>query len=215
MILVVNGSPQPQGNLRRMLTKIARDTGHDFEMINLAELHIEPCKGCVECAPTNICIQQDDMAPLYDRVVAAEALMVGGPIYFGHINALTHTFLERLYPLRHRRPLTLGKVAAAVCVGAMDAEKGAQEISEFLEKYFYYRLIGSVFFNSVTPPCFVCGFGETCLYGAPAMMLSPEEFSQFKITPEMFRRFEDSPEAVSACEQLSRDLAQAMAPPAR
>jgi multimeric flavodoxin WrbA len=210
MILVVNGSPQPQGNLCRMLEKIARGTGKPYEMVHLSKLTIGPCMGCVACAPTNVCVQPDDMAPLYDRIVAADALIVGGAIYFGRLNALTHTFLERLYPLRHRLPRTMGKLAAGVCVGAMDAEKGMQEIIEFLEKYFYYRLVGSVHFNSVTPPCFVCGFGDTCQYGAPAMMMSPEEFARFKVTPELFRRFEDFPEVAAACESLSRDLAAAI-----
>ena len=212
MILVINGSPQPRGNLQRLLEKIARDTGLPYEMVHLVELTMEPCKGCVECAPTNICFQPDDMTLLLDRVVEADALLVGGVIYFGHINALTHTFLERLYPLRHQHPKTQDKLAAAVCVGAMDAERGLQEISEFLEKYFYYRLVGTVAFNSFTPPCYVCGFGETCQYGAPAMMLGPEEFKHFKIIPEMFRRFEDHPEVVAACENLSRELVQAVAP---
>lgn len=210
MILVVNGSPQPQGNLHRMLEKIARESGKSYEMVNLGNLSIEPCKGCVECAATNVCVQPDDMAPLYERIVQADALVVGGAVYFGRLNALTHVFLERLYPLRHRLPQTMGKLAAAVCVGAMDAERVVQEIIDFLEKYFYYRLVGSVYFNSATPPCFVCGYGDTCQYGAPAMMMSPKEFARFKVTPELFRRFEDFPEAVAACEYLSRDLAGAI-----
>jgi putative NADPH-quinone reductase len=207
MILVVNGSPHPQGNLHRMLEKIAQDTGRQYEMINLAELVVDPCMGCAACAQTNRCIQQDDMAPLYDRIVAADALVVGGVVYFGHMNALTHTFLERLFPLRHRQPQTLGKLAAAVCVGGHEALQGAREISEMLEKYFHYCMVGSVFFNSATPPCFVCGFGTTCQYGAPAKWMTPEEFADFKeITPEMYRVFEDSPEVVAACQHLSRSL---------
>jgi NAD(P)H-dependent FMN reductase len=210
MILVVNGSPQPQGNLHRLLEKIAGGTGKPYELVHLADLTIGPCKGCVECAPSNVCVQPDDMAPLYDRIVAADALIVGGAVYFGRLNALTHTFLERLYPLRHRLPRTMGKLAAAVCVGAIEAETVVQEISEFLEKYFYYRLVGSVYFNSATPPCYVCGFGDTCQYGLPAMMLSPQEFARFKVTPELFRRFEDVPEVVAACASLSRDLVLAI-----
>jgi hypothetical protein len=213
MILAINGSPQPQGNLQRMLEKILRDTGDRYEMVKLANLTIAPCQGCVACAPGNICVQPDDMAPLLDRIVAADLLLVGGVIYFGRLNALTHTFLERLYPLRHRQPRTLGKLAAAVCVGAMEAERGVQEIREFLERYFYYRLVGSVYFNSFTPPCYVCGFGDTCQYGVPAMMMSPEEFAAFKITPDKFRRFEEQPEVVAACKDLARDLAGALSPP--
>ena len=33
MILAINGSPKPKGNLHRMLDKVARDTGHDYEMV--------------------------------------------------------------------------------------------------------------------------------------------------------------------------------------
>ena len=72
MILAINGSPKPKGNLYRMLDKVARDTGHDYEMVHLAKLNIRPCIGCVKCADNNRCVQKDDMAPLYDKIVAAE-----------------------------------------------------------------------------------------------------------------------------------------------
>ncbi len=42
-------------------------------------------------------------------------------------------------------------------------------------------------------------------------MMTPEEFKNFtEITPEMFQRFEDHPKVMAACEQLSKDLAQAI-----
>lgn len=211
MILAINGSPKPQGNLQRMLEKIARDTGRDYEMVHLAKLKINPCLGCVKCADTNRCIQPDDMAPLYDKIVAAEALIVGPVVYFGKTNAFTHTFLERLFPLRHVQPQTIGKLAAVVCVGGNEAAKVTGEVIYHLESYFEYRVVGSVYFNSATPPCFTCGFGTTCLYGGPARWMTPEEFAQFnEITPEMFLRFEDHPEIVTACERLSKDLDQAI-----
>jgi multimeric flavodoxin WrbA len=211
MILAINGSPKPHGNLQRMLEKIVRDTGRAYEMVHLAKLKINPCLGCVKCADTNRCIQPDDMAPLYDKIVAAEALIVGPVVYFGKANAFTHTFLERLFPLRHLHPQTIGKMAAVVCVGGDEAAKVTGEVIYHLESYFEYRVVGSVYFNSATPPCFSCGYGTTCLYGGPARWMTPEEFEKFtEITPEMFQRFEDHPEIVSACARLSRDLDQAI-----
>jgi multimeric flavodoxin WrbA len=212
MILAINGSPKPQGNLQRMVEKIARDTGRDYEMVNLAKLKINPCLGCVKCADTNRCIQPDDMAPLYDKIVAADALIVGPVVYFGKANAFTHTFLERLFPLRHVEPQVMGKLAAVVCVGGDEAAKVTGEVIYHLESYFEYRVVGSVYFNSATPPCFICGHGTTCLYGGPARWMTPEEFEKFtEITPEMFQHFEDHPEIVKACERLAGDLAQAIA----
>ena len=55
MILAINGSPKPHGNLERMVEKVARDTGHDYEMVHLAKLKINPCLGCVKCAATFRC----------------------------------------------------------------------------------------------------------------------------------------------------------------
>jgi len=212
MILVINGSPKPHGNLHRMVEKVARDTGHPYEMVRLAKLNIRPCLGCVKCADTNRCVQNDDMAPLYDKIVAADALIVGPVVYFGKANAFTHTFLERLFPLRHVEPQTIDKLAAVVCVGGDEAEKVVREVSYQLNSYFEYKVVGSVFFNSATPPCFICGYGTTCQYGGPARWMEPEAFAQFnEITPEMFQNFEDHPEVVQACELLSQELKAAIA----
>ena len=207
MILAVNGSPKPRGNLQRLVEKIARDTGCDYEMVNLAKLNIRPCLGCVKCADTNRCVQPDDMAPLYDKIVAADALIVGAVVYFAHPNAFTRIFLERLFPLRHKEPQTKGKLGVTVCVGGNEAEQSVREVTYHLESYFNYKIVGSLFFNSATPPCFICGYGTTCQYGGPARWMTPEEFAAFKeITPEMFQNFEDHPEVVSACQQISQDL---------
>jgi multimeric flavodoxin WrbA len=212
MILAINGSPKPNGNLHRMVEKIARDTGEDYELVHLAKLRINPCMGCVKCAKTQRCIQHDDMTPLYEKIVTADALIVGGVVYFGHANALTYTFLERLFALRHVEPATKGKLAATVCVGGDEAEPSVRQMSYQLESYFLYKVVGSVFFNSATPPCFVCGFGTTCRYGGPARWMTPEEFDNFtEVTPEMFKNFEDNPDVVSACEALSGELKVAIA----
>lgn len=211
MILVINGSAKPHGNLHRMVEKVARDTGYDYEMIHLARLNIKPCIGCVKCAETNRCVQQDDMAPLYDKILAADALVVGPVVYFGKANAITHTFLERMFPLRHVKMLTADKLAAVVTVGGYGAEKVTGSVIHHLDHYFKYQMVGSVSFNSATPPCFICGFGTTCQYGGPATSMKAEEFASFnEITPEMFQKFEDHPAIVAACEQLSQELAQAI-----
>jgi multimeric flavodoxin WrbA len=186
-----------------MVEKIAADTGKEYELIELSKLKINPCLGCVKCAETNRCIQKDDMAPLYDKIVSAEALVLGAAVFFGHPNAFTHTFLERLFPLRHVRMVMKGKPVATVVVGGYEAEKVAEDLTYRFSSYFECNVVGSAPFNSATPPCFVCGHGTTCSYGGPARSLAPEEFENFRITPDMFQEFEDHPEVVAACEALS------------
>ncbi|MEW6360266.1 MAG: flavodoxin family protein [Planctomycetota bacterium] len=207
MILVINGSPKPDSNLRRMLRKIASCTGHEYEMVDLAKLRIKPCIGCVKCAKTNRCVVKDDMAPLYDKIVQSEAMIVGGVTYFAHPNGFTRNFLERMFPLRHVEPQTKDKIGAAVAVGGDEAEQTVREIAYHLESYFNFRIAGQVFFNSATPPCFICGFGTTCRYGGPARWMTPAEFEAFtEVKPEMFQNFEDHPEVVGACEKLAQEI---------
>ena len=130
MILLINGSPKPDSNLRRILEKIGKDTGLEYKIIDLKDLNIHPCIGCVKCASTNRCMQKDDMAPLYDEIVNSDALIIGGVTYFAHPNALTRIFMERMYPLRHMEPQTLNKPGAAVAVGGEQAEETAKEIAD-------------------------------------------------------------------------------------
>ena len=112
-----------------MLEKIAGDTGKEYELVHLSRLRINPCVGCVKCADINRCIQKDDMEPLYDKIVNADALVVGAAVYFGRPNAFTHIFLERLFPLKHVRMVTKGKPVATVVVGAYEAEKVAEDLT--------------------------------------------------------------------------------------
>jgi len=96
-------------------------------------------------------------------------------------------------------------------VGGNEAEKVVQDVSHQLSSYLEYRVVGSVFFNSATPPCFICGDGTTCKQGGPARWMTQEEFENFtEITPEMFQNFEDHPEVVKACELLSQELKEAI-----
>jgi hypothetical protein len=74
-----------------------------------------------------------------------------------------------------------------------------------------YEIVGSVYYNSATPPCYICGFGTTCKYGGPARWMTPEEFEKFdKITPDMFKNFEDDPAATAACDRMGAALAEAV-----
>ncbi len=207
MLLGFNGSPKPDGNLRRIIERMLQESGKEYRIYDLAKMNIKPCVGCVKCAKTNRCVAADDMKPLYDEIVAAEAVVVGAVTYFRKANGFTHNFLERLFPLRHVKPRTMGKPAVAVAVGGNEAEPVCEEISYHLSSYFNFEIIGSLFYNSMSPPCFICGFGTTCAYGGPARWMSPEEFENFnEVTPDMFQRFESDGECVKRVKEIGRRL---------
>jgi hypothetical protein len=105
----------------------------------------------------------------------------------------------------------MGKPVIAVAVGGDEAEQTAQEIAYHLESYFNCTVIGILFFNSATPPCFICGFGTTCKYGGPARWMPPEEFDAFsEVTPDMFKQFEDNPDLLADCSKIAVQLVTAI-----
>ena len=50
-------------------------------------------KGAVRCK----CFWKDDLSPLIDRIFAADALIIGSPIYLGDITSQVRGLIERLH----------------------------------------------------------------------------------------------------------------------
>lgn len=211
MILAVQGSPKPNSNLRRMVERIAEGTGYRYELINLSKLNISPCLGCVKCSKNNRCVQNDDMVPLYDKLEAADALILGGVTYFSAPNGFTRNFMERMFPLRHHKPTTMNKPSLAAAVGGSEPQITAEQIASHLENFFNFNNVGCIYFRSDNPPCFICGYGTKCQYGGPAMWWSKEEFDNFtEVTEDMFKNFEQDKDSLSACDTMAAALKEAI-----
>ena len=141
MLLGFNGSPKPNSNTRKMVEMILQASGKEYKVYDLAKMHIKPCIGCVKCAQDNRCVVKDDMHPLYDEIVMADGIVVGAAVYFRKANGFTHNFLERLFPLRHVEPQTMGKPAIALAIGGNEAEIVSEEIAYHLESYFNFEIV--------------------------------------------------------------------------
>ncbi|MGI6655312.1 MAG: flavodoxin family protein [Desulfobulbus sp.] len=105
-ILIINGSPRKRSNTDLLLEQVElgiHHAGYRSEHINLVQLAIQPCTGCANCVPSGECIITDDMTALYDKVWAADRIVIGTPIYFCGVTALTKAFIDRCQALRYRK----------------------------------------------------------------------------------------------------------------
>ena len=50
-----------------------------------------------QCSERCKCFWKDDLSPLIDRIFAADALIIGSPIYLGDITSQVHGLIERLH----------------------------------------------------------------------------------------------------------------------
>lgn len=103
-VIGINGSPRKQWNTATLVTKTlegAASLGATTELFHLYDLNFKGCISCFACKTRGgksygKCVMRDDLAPILEKIAAADALVIGSPIYFGTVTGETRSFLERL-----------------------------------------------------------------------------------------------------------------------
>ena len=102
--IILNGSPRKNWNTALMLKeakKGAESVGAETEYIDLYDLTYTGCRSCLACKRKGgercKCFWKDDLSPVIDRIFAADALIIGSPIYLGDITSQVHGLIERLH----------------------------------------------------------------------------------------------------------------------
>jgi len=96
MILGICGSLRDISNTNRLVKKAAEASGQEFELVYLGEKNIKPCTGCSSCMMNQgICAIEDDMTEINDKIVKADAIIMGGPTYFMDINGALKDLIDR------------------------------------------------------------------------------------------------------------------------
>jgi len=104
-VLAINGSPRGKTSCTsKMLTPILagmQEEGAETECINLVEHSVHHCLGCLCCwtKTPGKCVIADDMAAFLDKIIAADILILGTPLYIFSMTGLMKNFIDRLLPL--------------------------------------------------------------------------------------------------------------------
>jgi multimeric flavodoxin WrbA len=202
-ILGISGSARKEdvSGVNKLVKTVLDNTGCDYELISLRGKKISGCIACLGCVKDNICKVNDDLAELRDKIVDADAYVIGAPNYYSTLNALTHAFIERWFQFRHQEGNTLwGKLGVAVGVGGTAGQFPADDI----EKFFLYNFVETVakVSGQGAASCFSCGYGETCKVGVPTMLYG----DGVKITPDMIPDVTKQPEVMRAAADAGKLL---------
>ena len=108
-VLGISGSPRKEdtSGVYKLVRTVVENTGCEYEILSLRGKQISGCIACLGCAKDNICKVKDDLEPLREKLVEADAFVIGAPNYFNGMSALTHAFLERWYQFRHQAGSTM------------------------------------------------------------------------------------------------------------
>jgi multimeric flavodoxin WrbA len=102
-ILAICGGLREESNTNKLVRKIAKASGCNYEIVELGKLEIKPCTGCSECMMNEgKCPIEDDMQGLYGKLLDADAIILGSPTYFMNISGAVKCFIDRSLALYYR-----------------------------------------------------------------------------------------------------------------
>ena len=116
------GSPRVKGLNGKLLESAlqgAASRGAEVKRYDLVKCTIEYCRGCFRCVhehhdlPIGRCPINDDMAAILEEYLDGDGYILTTPVYDGGVTAIMKTFLERKFPLFHRKKEETGKIPAA------------------------------------------------------------------------------------------------------
>lgn len=98
-VLAINGSARKDGNTAILINTIFEElnkAGIDTEMVQLSGEIIEPCKACWACGGRKNCVHNKDMfQEIFEKMIQADGVILGSPVYTANISANMQAFLER------------------------------------------------------------------------------------------------------------------------
>lgn len=149
-ILLINGSPRRNGNTAAALAEMVRvfeAEGFETETVQIGAEAIRGCVACGGCGRLGKCVFDDAVNAIAPKFEAADALIVGTPVYYASANATLTALLDRLfYSTRFDKTMKVG-AAVAVC-----RRGGASAAFDRLNKYFTISgmpVASSQYWNSV------------------------------------------------------------------
>lgn len=148
-ILGLSFSPRQQGNTEILLGEAlgaAKEAGAETELYSIAGKDIRPCDGCWGCRKAGECHIKDDMQGLYAKLLEADGIIFGTPVYFYNMTGQGKMVIDRTIALGQRLANKVGGViAVAGSFGLVDAVKNL---------YFY------MITRRMLPASFIAAYGS-------------------------------------------------------
>ncbi len=133
-VLMINGSPRPDGNTAVALAQmeeVFEQEGVTCETMCIGTEVVRGCIACNACAKTGRCTFDDVVNQIADKFEAADGLVVASPVYYASANATLVAALDRLfYSSKFDKTMKVGACVVAARRG------GCTAAFDELNKYF-------------------------------------------------------------------------------
>jgi len=146
-IVVVLGSPRPEGNCAILAQKVcdaAEARGAEVRKFLVNKMNFKACQGCESCKTTSDqCILEDELTEVLGAIKMADILVLASPVNWGDISERLKCFFDRTYSFLNpdfSSRLPSDKKAVLILLQA-DPEEG--EVDDIFPRYEHWlRLYG-------------------------------------------------------------------------
>ena len=134
-VILLNGSPHPKGCTAFALNEmveIFEEEGIETEMIQVGGKNIRGCMSCNSCRKLGRCVINDLVNEVREKLLAADGMVIGSPVFYGSPNGELLALLDRLF-------FSLEGTSKHMKVGAsvVSCRRGGNTSSfDVLNKYF-------------------------------------------------------------------------------
>lgn len=151
-VIGINSSARKDGNTAILMNEVFTElnkAGIDTELIQLAELNIEPCHACWSCSGINNCTyQKDNFREIFEKMKNADGILLGSPVYSANVSAKMQALLEKAAVIADMNEgLFKHKVGAAVTAARRG---GALQAIDTMNHFFLNHemlIAGSTYWN--------------------------------------------------------------------
>jgi len=104
--IAINAGPRKKWNTAQLLEAAlqgAEEAGAQTEFIHLIDVKYSGCISCFSCKKldasgqtTHFCFVKDGLTPILEKILDADAVFIGSPIYIGDVTGMFRNLYERL-----------------------------------------------------------------------------------------------------------------------
>lgn len=157
--LGISGSPRKDGNTEfylRLALDTLRERNIDTELIPLRGKTIYPCEACYKCWKTKSgkCeLEGDDFHGIYEKMVGADAIIVGSPVHYSSAHPTLWSLLVRAgFPSMSGHPRSAPRTFSRKVGGPITVARRAGQNFAFAQLllWFYindFIIPGSIYWN--------------------------------------------------------------------
>lgn len=153
-IIAISGSPRPKGNTASLMKAVldaAKQADPTIEVVNynIHQLDCKGCQGCLSCKRPEVetCVQKDDLSPVLEEMIKADAWILGTPVYMGHTSAQLKLLLDRMYCFTGpNRTVRIPKGKKCIFVITQGAAKSHhKDIMDLFSRFMSWRGVSTKF----------------------------------------------------------------------